>query len=421
MSIATAITAAQNKVAAAYTSCNNMGATMPAVSDQDLSHLPATIESIPQGSGAPAPENDVNFYDYDGTRVASYTIAEAKALAALPSAPSHTGLTFQSWNWTLADIQSYDRQYIDVGANYITTDGKTHIKARVDFVDVNLTMRGHKCSVSIDWGDGSAADSYNYPGYNVNHSFAHTYAAEGIYDIAITITQTNEGGKCGFQNLETPTASGWYGFTIIELNIGNNLDFYDKGNFQGLNGAAAPISVPALTTLSALLCNYMLTPAFVVPRSSAFVFPYLFAAQNTGRIILPRSVKNAGGQNYLFYQAIIDRVVMPEWTDATTYNADAFNGSPRISILSLPSTASFAGAATINSSYLQYIDIAQNWTPNQNLNLSQSTRWSAQAMVKFFNKLGTTSGITLTFGSTNLGKLSAAEKAIATDKGYTLA
>lgn len=51
MSIATAITAAQNKVAAAYTSCNNMGATMPAVSDQDLSHLPATIESIPQGGG----------------------------------------------------------------------------------------------------------------------------------------------------------------------------------------------------------------------------------------------------------------------------------------------------------------------------------------------------------------------------------
>ena len=43
-------------------------------------------------------------------------------------------------------------------------------------------------------------------------------------------------------------------------------------------------------------------------------------------------------------------------------------------------------------------------------------------LVKFFNKLGTTTNtITLTFGSTNLNKLTADQKAIATNKGYTLA
>lgn len=45
MSIATAITNAQNKVAAAYTSVNTMGGTMPAT--QNLSNLPTAIESIP--------------------------------------------------------------------------------------------------------------------------------------------------------------------------------------------------------------------------------------------------------------------------------------------------------------------------------------------------------------------------------------
>jgi len=44
MSIATAITNAQNKVAAAYTSVNTMGGTLPAT--QNLSNLPTAIESI---------------------------------------------------------------------------------------------------------------------------------------------------------------------------------------------------------------------------------------------------------------------------------------------------------------------------------------------------------------------------------------
>lgn len=50
MSIASAITNAQNKVAAAYTSVNTMGGTLPAT--QNLSNLPTAISSIPTG-GSP--------------------------------------------------------------------------------------------------------------------------------------------------------------------------------------------------------------------------------------------------------------------------------------------------------------------------------------------------------------------------------
>lgn len=49
MSIATAIQNAQTKVAAAYTSCNNKGATMPAAANQNLSNLASTINSISTG------------------------------------------------------------------------------------------------------------------------------------------------------------------------------------------------------------------------------------------------------------------------------------------------------------------------------------------------------------------------------------
>jgi hypothetical protein len=50
MTIATAITNAQNKVAAAYSSVNTMGGTMPAT--QNLSNLPTAIESIPSGGSS---------------------------------------------------------------------------------------------------------------------------------------------------------------------------------------------------------------------------------------------------------------------------------------------------------------------------------------------------------------------------------
>ena len=140
------------------------------------------------GGAEEAPENDVNFYDYDGRRVASFTIAEAKALtqaeydAILP--PAHEGLTFQEWNWSLSDITSYNRRYIDIGANYAPTDGKCHIKVHIPydgFEYVQSTGRvapGATLATTFDWGDGS---TQQYSGSTTTH----TYAQAGDYDITI--------------------------------------------------------------------------------------------------------------------------------------------------------------------------------------------------------------------------------------------
>ena len=59
------------------------------------SEMAAAIEAIESGGGVVEPEEkDVNFYDYDGTRLYSYTLAEAQALTVLPTPPEHEGLTF---------------------------------------------------------------------------------------------------------------------------------------------------------------------------------------------------------------------------------------------------------------------------------------------------------------------------------------
>ena len=57
-----------------------------------------------------------------------------------------------------------------------------------------------------------------------------------------------------------------------------------------------------------------------------------------------------------------------------------------------------------------------------NLNLSDCTKLTHDCLVELINNLQTvTSTKTLTLGSTNLAKLTDAEKQVATDKGWTLA
>ena len=45
---------------------------------------------VGQSSASP---KEVNFYDYDGKLLYSYTLAEAQSLAALPAAPDHSSDT----------------------------------------------------------------------------------------------------------------------------------------------------------------------------------------------------------------------------------------------------------------------------------------------------------------------------------------
>ena len=62
-------------------------------------------------SAASASMKDVNFRDYDGTIVASYSAADFANLTALPANPSHDGLTAQGWNWTLVKAKAYVAKY----------------------------------------------------------------------------------------------------------------------------------------------------------------------------------------------------------------------------------------------------------------------------------------------------------------------
>lgn len=397
------------------TAIEGKGVTVP--SSTLLDGYAALVDQIQQGGAEEAPENDVNFYDFDGRRIASYTIAEAKALTELPTPPTHEGLRFQAWNWTLNDIATYDRQYIDVGANYITTDGKTHIFARVTENNVTLSIMGRNGTISVNWGDGSAEDGYTYT-TQLNHSFTHTYADVGVYEIVIGFT-TSQNGDYFLSNRYIASSAGWIGIAAYEIRYGSHI-LWNAQN-QHTSGTPYVMSIPSDVVFEGnqtIQRSYIDTVVF--PRNNAISFTLAYPVV-INHLIFPRSVTFFGQNGYLMYRSAINRLVVPEYTDTTAKNGNLFN-SIFVNVLSLPSSVSFAAAATLDSAGLAYIDIVQGWTPNKNMTINQSHLWTAADLVKFFTKLGTTStAITLTFGVNNLNKLTDEQKAIATDKGYTLA
>lgn len=119
-----------------------------------------------------ASKKQINFIDYDGTIVESYTKTEWQSVTALPSNPSHTGLTAQGWNWTKAQIDaqitSVPSSDIWVGQMYITDNGKTRIYIHLEegrlHPYLGICPNG---TVVVDWGrrlcyvyaDGNIADN----------------------------------------------------------------------------------------------------------------------------------------------------------------------------------------------------------------------------------------------------------------------
>lgn len=422
MSIAQEISRLTSAKADIKTAIEGKGVTVP--SSTLLDGYADLIDQIEQGAAEEAPENNVNFYDYDGKRIASFTIAEAKALTLADydaiRPPAHEGLTFQGWNWSLSDIQSYNRRYADIGANYITTDGKTHLKVRMTDFDAVLSLYIVKGSVLVEWGDGEN-DTYSVESSG-NVACRHTYPQPDEYTIKFSFTASASDSAFGFR---TRANSNYWSTSLIiqELNCGNYFSFGLTD--RGMTFVNAKISIGATTdTDGEYVFLNSSVPCICIPKGATF--------SRTGGLVycsaiicLPRSTSdyaNLSAQN-----ATTQRLIIPECTDSTQvqtyYN---FQNLYYTQVLSLPLSFTFPTRTQADffagSSSLEVIDICQGWVPNQNIRFNYGNRWSAEAMVDFFTKLGTTStAITLTFSNVNLAKLTAEEKAIATDKGYTLA
>lgn len=149
------------------------------------------IQAIQTGGPAPGAPGDITFYDYDGTIVTSWTLSELATKTALPDYPSHNGLICQGWNWSLSDLKTTNRK-MNVGAMYITDDGKTRIYIRLE--EGRTSPMLGVCpngTVTVDWGDGTTPDTLTGTSTTtVKWTSNHAYAAPGEYVIKLTVDGT---------------------------------------------------------------------------------------------------------------------------------------------------------------------------------------------------------------------------------------
>lgn len=228
-------------------------------------YCPADIVVTAEGGGivAPAFAKDVNFYDYDGTLLYAYTLAEAQALTELPPLPEHDGLICQEWNWDLADIKAHNRK-LTIGANYITDDGKTRLYIDMPKDSADVTFRFWQSvgnGVILDWGDGTNTLQGATAG---NISFTHVYTKAGRYIITITSVSGQfrlgdgsaqgcflVGGQRHLALKKAEFGSGWTGFSYNEFH----------------NSSIETVTVPKDAEMGPSVFPYSMIRFLVVPKT----------------------------------------------------------------------------------------------------------------------------------------------------------
>ena len=268
------------------------------------------ISEIQAGGGGGTTQSakwdDVTFIDYDGSVLYSYSLAEAQSLTELPALPTHDGLVCQGWNWTLEDIKALNRP-VTIGAMYITDDGATklHIRIATEWRMTIPLYIGQTVAngVSIDWGDGSAAETLSGTG-NVNTS--HTYAEPGDYIISLMpadgcTLSFGDGSSSNCVMGSTSTNGRVYCNMLQYVSVGKNVTHIDGYSFRYCYSLAS-ITIPNGVTH---INNYAFDNCYslasiTIPSSVIYINNYAFSyCYSIASVTIPNSVKSIS--IYAFY------------------------------------------------------------------------------------------------------------------------
>ena len=312
------------------------------------------IQAIQTGSSAPGAPGDITFYDYDGTIVTSWTLEELATKTALPDYPSHDGLTCQGWNWSLADLKTTNRK-MNVGAMYITDDGKTRIYIRLE---EGRTSPMLGCcpngTVTVDWGDGTTPDTLTGTSTStVKWTPNHAYAAPGEYVIKLTVD-----GTMGFYGEGSSTKSSTilrysssddnrnrvYQNSVQKIEIGNGVTsiassvFYDCCSLTSITIPNGVTSIGASAFSSCYSLVSITIPDGVTSiGASAFSSCYSLVS-----ITIPDGVTSIGDYAFRFCYSL-SSITMPD--GVTSIGTFAFGSCTSLSSITIPDGVTSIGTS----------------------------------------------------------------------------
>lgn len=303
------------------------------------------IVDVPTGEVV---RKDVNFYDYDGMRLYSYTKEEFLEMDSYPENPVHEGLTAQGWNWSFDNAKTYVRAYglVNIGQMYITDDGKTryYISLVNDRLSPLLKLYlNENTEVNVDWGDGSPVTNWTTTdaGYKEER---HTYPEMGDYVLSIEVVSgsislkptTNPAmgiisdGKNGHE-----TSNMAYYSAVRKIELGADIANIDSQAFmcyQSLVTITIPDNISFMGTTAFSTCNRL--TSIVLPKGLTSVENTVFSGCNAlAMCIFPDTITSIGENAFQECFRLSD-ITIPEST--TTLYGTAFDDCKALFSIIIP-------------------------------------------------------------------------------------
>ena len=368
MSITTEIETLKTNLTNAYTSISTKGGTIP--TNKNAQNLATAINSIVTVREE-TQEKDINFYDYEGTRLYSWTLAELASKTELPELPTHDGLTCQGWNWSLVDLKNENAK-MNVGAMYITNDGKTRIYVHLikGYLSPYLGFSQSVANgVEVDWGDGSPVETSSVEDSTTPVNMQHTYASEGSY--IITLNPLNnctiyiKGNSSSSQLLWAKDYTNSYldipyTCSIKKIELGraviiNNYAFAACKHLKSITMPNYISDIGQYTFWQTHNYNYITIPNAV----TAIPFCTFYYCYGLKTISIPKSVTQISG-GYSFYNAnTLTNITLP--SSIMSIAQYSFGRTETLGIISIPKEVPTIYQKTFEyATNLAYIDFSKH-------------------------------------------------------------
>lgn len=221
---------------------------------------------------------DVDFIDYDGRLIYSYTAQEFLALSELPSNPTNQGLVAQGWNWTLTDAKDFVSEYgaLVIGQSYTTDNGRTRIYMHFPAMPTNYTFTVKLWltstvagSPTIYWGDGTSSVWSGQA--NANASMTHNYTGPSspVIEIEVTNGVISALGREGAGN-SIVGPDGRTSRCVQKIEIGDDVTAFAKNTFRSmyeLKSVSVPNTLTTIIDYDESMFTQNIMKGFVFPKN----------------------------------------------------------------------------------------------------------------------------------------------------------